>query len=353
MDGLRAVNVYAIETEEGLTLVDGGWAVEESRRAARGVAGLDRPQGLGTSPASWSRTCTATTTRRRSPVRREFGSHVSLGLGDKATLDLVRDRASSSPTPPSGSCSAPGPTGSRGAGRRRVEGSRPATSTNWRVPRHLAGAGPAARGRQPHHRRGLHAGAHPGPLRVRRRSTPGCSSPATTCCPPSRRRSGSSRPTPSSRSATSSASLAKVRAMPDLRLLPAHGAVTGSTTPASTSWSPTTTSGSALCLRRGAGRPADGVRRRGRPARGPGTRGRMDDLDVFNAALASMETLAHLELLAARGGVTRAPTTTARSCSPPPCPGWLSRSGPNRPAAAPCDDLRPSCHRPSSRSLET
>ena len=31
MDGLRAVNVYAIETERGLTLVDGGWAIEESR----------------------------------------------------------------------------------------------------------------------------------------------------------------------------------------------------------------------------------------------------------------------------------------------------------------------------------
>lgn len=32
MDGLRAVNVYAIESEDGLTLVDGGWAIDESRR---------------------------------------------------------------------------------------------------------------------------------------------------------------------------------------------------------------------------------------------------------------------------------------------------------------------------------
>ena len=31
MDGLKAVNVYAIETEHGLTLIDGGWAIEESR----------------------------------------------------------------------------------------------------------------------------------------------------------------------------------------------------------------------------------------------------------------------------------------------------------------------------------
>ncbi len=32
---------------------------------------------------------------------------------------------------------------------------------------------------------------------------------------------------------------------------------------------------------------------------------RLDDLDVFNAALASMETKAHLELLVARGLATR------------------------------------------------
>jgi hypothetical protein len=31
----------------------------------------------------------------------------------------------------------------------------------------------------------------------------------------------------------------------------------------------------------------------------------MADLDLFNSALATLETLAHLELLAARGDVTR------------------------------------------------
>ena len=31
MDGLRAVNVYVIETPDGLVLVDGGWAIPESR----------------------------------------------------------------------------------------------------------------------------------------------------------------------------------------------------------------------------------------------------------------------------------------------------------------------------------
>src|SRR3954469_8402949 len=31
MDGLRAVNVYVMETDDGLVLVDGGWAIPESR----------------------------------------------------------------------------------------------------------------------------------------------------------------------------------------------------------------------------------------------------------------------------------------------------------------------------------
>src|SRR3954464_6980177 len=33
MDGLRAVNVYVLETDDGLVLVDGGWAIPESRKA--------------------------------------------------------------------------------------------------------------------------------------------------------------------------------------------------------------------------------------------------------------------------------------------------------------------------------
>ena len=81
-------------------------------------------------------------------------------------------------------------------------------------------------------------------------------------------------------------SLAKVRALPDLRLLPAHGPVTRRPrTPASTSCSPTTTSGSRLCLAAAARRPATAYDVAGDL---PWTRHeqRLDDLDAFNAALA-------------------------------------------------------------------
>ena len=45
-DGLRAVNVYVLETEQGLVLVDGGWAVEESRtRLEAGLSELGHKLG--------------------------------------------------------------------------------------------------------------------------------------------------------------------------------------------------------------------------------------------------------------------------------------------------------------------
>jgi glyoxylase-like metal-dependent hydrolase (beta-lactamase superfamily II) len=31
MDGLRAINVYVLTTDDGLVLVDGGWAIPEAR----------------------------------------------------------------------------------------------------------------------------------------------------------------------------------------------------------------------------------------------------------------------------------------------------------------------------------
>ena len=87
MDGLRAVNVYAIETDDGLTLVDGGWAIDVSRtQLEKSLTEIDREVGdirrfLVTHVHRDHYTQAVT-------IRREVGSHVSLGLGDKATLDL-------------------------------------------------------------------------------------------------------------------------------------------------------------------------------------------------------------------------------------------------------------------------
>ena len=100
------------------------------------------------------------------------------------------------------------------------------------------------------------------------------------------------------------ASLAKVRALPDLRLLPAHGPVTESSHTRIDELLRHHEDRLALCrqaVEAGLETAYDvaGVL--------PWTRHHrsLRDLDTFNAALASLETAAHLDLLAARGEVAR------------------------------------------------
>lgn len=89
-DGLRAVNVYVLETDDGLVLIDGGWAIPESR------AQFDLSlKDIGYTVADIRRFLVTHMHRdhytQAIAVRREVGSHVALGVGDKATLDLMHD----------------------------------------------------------------------------------------------------------------------------------------------------------------------------------------------------------------------------------------------------------------------
>ncbi len=90
MDGLKAINVYAIETPEGLTLIDGGWAIPvarellESSLASVGYGIGDIKRFLVTHVHRDHYTQAVT-------LRKEVGAHVSLGWGDKGTLDLIND----------------------------------------------------------------------------------------------------------------------------------------------------------------------------------------------------------------------------------------------------------------------
>jgi glyoxylase-like metal-dependent hydrolase (beta-lactamase superfamily II) len=89
LDGLRAVNVYVIETGDGLTLIDGGWAIEISRQD------LERAlRALGRSIAD-IRAFLVTHVHRDHytqavALRRETGARISLGAQDKPTLDRLR-----------------------------------------------------------------------------------------------------------------------------------------------------------------------------------------------------------------------------------------------------------------------
>ncbi|MET0997366.1 MAG: MBL fold metallo-hydrolase [Marmoricola sp.] len=88
MDGLRAVNVYVVETDDGLVLIDGGWAIPESRKvldaslAQLGYTVRDIRRFLVTHMHRDHYT-------QASVIGREVGAHVVLGLGDKATMDLL------------------------------------------------------------------------------------------------------------------------------------------------------------------------------------------------------------------------------------------------------------------------
>lgn len=92
MDALRAVNVYVIETSSGLVLVDGGWAVPESRSLfERSIKELG--YGLGDIRRFLVTHMHRDHYTQAYVVGREVGAPVSLGLGDKPTMDLMHDPA--------------------------------------------------------------------------------------------------------------------------------------------------------------------------------------------------------------------------------------------------------------------
>jgi len=90
MDGLRAVNVYAIEVGDGVVLVDGGWALDTS------IAELERALGqLGAGLGDIRRFLVTHLHRdhftQAIAIRRLVGSHVALGEGERVSLKSVLD----------------------------------------------------------------------------------------------------------------------------------------------------------------------------------------------------------------------------------------------------------------------
>lgn len=89
-DGLRAVNVYAVADDEGLTLIDSGWAIPEARAALeKAVAALGATLGD-------IRRFLVTHVHRDHyamavAVRRDFGTTVSLGIGERPTIELLTE----------------------------------------------------------------------------------------------------------------------------------------------------------------------------------------------------------------------------------------------------------------------
>ena len=88
-DGLRAVNVYVLRGGDGLVLIDSGWAIPEARDTL--VAGLDE---LGAALNDVRRFLVTHVHRdhyqQAVTLREELGMQVSLGAGERDSLETLR-----------------------------------------------------------------------------------------------------------------------------------------------------------------------------------------------------------------------------------------------------------------------
>jgi glyoxylase-like metal-dependent hydrolase (beta-lactamase superfamily II) len=300
-DGLRAVNVYAVRTADGLVLVDGGWAIPAARDQL--VASL---AAIGAELGHIRRFLVTHVHRdhytNALAVRREVGSTVALGVGERETLALLNapgrgplqtqvEQLRRNGAPELGEAIA------KGAAGHSVD------LRDWEQPDEwlaggeltLAGGRSLAVVETPGHTTGhlvfhdeqarlLFSGDHVLPT-----ITPSIGfEPALSDDP----------------LGAFLGSLATVRARPDALLLPAHGPVADSVhvrVDELVAHHGRRLDEAERAVRDGASSPAEvaGVLRWTRHER------RFEDLDRFNAMLAVFETGAHLILLAAQGRLRR------------------------------------------------
>jgi glyoxylase-like metal-dependent hydrolase (beta-lactamase superfamily II) len=307
MDGLRAVNVYVIETDDGLVLIDGGWAIPESRKVFD--AGLKQ---LGYTVRDIRRFLVTHMHRdhytQASVVGREVGAHVALGLGDKATMDLMHSEALNE-DPNRARLAAAGAESLLEGWRAMMPEGRPPMDDygmpdEWLDRDLVMDIGPRRLGAvsTPGHTQGhyvfadeeaslLFAGDH-----VLSTITPSIGFEPAYVQQPLR---------------DYLASLAKVRALPDMKLLPAHGPVTES----SHTRVDELVAHHDMRLAQSLRAVQSGARTAWEVAGElPWTRRERhrDDLGPFDGVLAAFETLAHLELLALQGKAARVDGRTVR-----------------------------------------
>jgi glyoxylase-like metal-dependent hydrolase (beta-lactamase superfamily II) len=296
-DGLRAVNVYAIENDEGLVLVDGGWALEESRRRLETSL-----KDIGFGLADVTRFLVTHVHRdhytQAIAVRKEFGTRVSLGIGERPSLELLTGRGLPDGSPQLEQLHA---CGAEALVERlrviwREGGHDPA---QWEMPDEWIDGRTAL----PLANRELLAVPTPGHTRghlVFADLAGGLLFAGDHVLPHITPSIGFESAPDASPLGAYLASLKIVRELPDLRLLPAHGPVTDSVharVDALLEHHAERLDACASAVAAGAGTAYETARaltwtRRER---------RFEELDLFNQMLATTETRAHLEVLVAQG----------------------------------------------------
>ncbi len=296
-DGLRAVNVYVLETADGLALVDGGWAIPEARALLeQGLAGLGA--GLGD-----VRRFLVTHVHRDHytlavALRDETGARIGLGAGERPTLELLQDPERRTLEAQVAALRRSGADGLARVVEEWSAGTTPDLAL-WRSPDEWLTAGtvdlPGGRALEavetPGHTAGhlvfhdldaglLFAGDHVLPT-----ITPSIGFEPVLAASPL---------------ADFLSSLAVVRARPDARLLPAHGPVADSVHARVDELVAHHDRRLADTEAAAQGRGATAHDAAGR-LRWTRREHRLADLDPFNAMLAVFETGAHLRLLVAQG----------------------------------------------------
>jgi glyoxylase-like metal-dependent hydrolase (beta-lactamase superfamily II) len=302
LDGLRAVNVYAIEDGGGLLMVDAGWFYGESMDALR--------SGLKAAGRDVSEISRFVVTHIHGdhytlamPIREESGARVAIGSGERDNLtELLEDPAGERRMPETRQLIQAGAPEmlelfSRSMGDEGVRSS-------YELPDQWIDDGAVVTLAD----RTLQAIATPGHTQghtVFRDEAAGLLFAGDHILPhitPSIGYEPSPAPLPLADFLTS---LAKVRRLPDALLLPAHGPVAGSVHERIgelLDHHEQRFAAVAAALDKGATTAAEVATHLGWTRRARA----LADLDVFNRYLAIAETLAHLDVMSARGWITRA-----------------------------------------------
>lgn len=303
MDGLRAVNVYVLETDDGLTLVDGGWAIPVARdlleRCLRRIgAGFGDVRRFLVTHVHRDHYTLATV------LGHEVGAEVALGRGEEPALDLLHhvEQLTESPFLAVLRSAGAGEVAEQWAAGQGDDG--PPPKEHWRYPtRWMEGDHEIQVGRRTLD--AVHTPGHtPGHFVFADRAD-GLLFAGDHVLPTITPSIGFTMPADELPLGDFMASLARVRALPDLRILPAHGPVAPSSHARVDELLAHHDQRLAQCLCALDAGPQTahqvaghlGWTRHEHP---------YDTLDVFSRGMAAMETKAHLELLVVRGDATRA-----------------------------------------------
>ncbi len=295
-DGLKAVNVYAISDGDGLVLIDGGWAMADTTSLLE--------QALGEIDAKLAdiREFLVTHVHRDHytqavAVRRLLGSHVSLGEGERTTLDAI------SAEPNDHQVLELRAAGALEVAAQMAEWQSEGDPADWEYPDRWLSDGLEIALQT----RALRVIATPGHTRghvVFHDSAASTLFAGDHILPHITPSIGVELNRPESPLRDYLRSLRLIRAMPDARLLPAHGPVAPSTharIEELLKHHDERLTATADAVAQGASTGFEVANRLGWTRRNR----RLADMDEFNTMLAVLETMAHLQVLVERGWLAR------------------------------------------------